>query len=100
MLAELEVRFTDTYLGSERQISFDSDPTLGAVTVTIPAGAMDGERVRVAGKGRPGMNGGIAGDLVLELHVLPDARFSRDEGTTRKCAYNDRRTTHDCRTGR
>ncbi len=81
ILAELDVSFADTYLGGERHISFDSDPTLGAVTVTVPVGAADGERVRVAGKGRPGNNGGIAGDLVLELHVLPDARFVRDEAT-------------------
>lgn len=78
ILAELEVSFADTYLGGEKHISFDNDPTL-ATTVSIPAGASDGERVRIAGKGRPGTNGGPTGDLLLELHVLPDTRFSRDE---------------------
>ena len=77
-LAELEVSFADTYLGGERQITFDNN---GAppMTVTIPAGATDGQRLRFSGKGHPGTNGGPAGDLVLELGVTSDSRFTRDE---------------------
>ncbi len=49
--------------------------------VTIPVGADDGQRLRYAGKGHPGIGAGAAGDLVIELRVLPDARFTRDETT-------------------
>jgi molecular chaperone DnaJ len=77
-LAELEVSFADAYAGGERQISFDMNRA-APMTVTIPAGAQDGERLRYTGKGHPGTNGGPAGDLVLELRVLPDARYTRDE---------------------
>lgn len=77
-VAELEVSFADTYLGGERQISFDNN-SAAPMTVTIPAGAEDGQRLRFSGKGRPGTNGGPAGDLVLELRVIPDGRFTRDE---------------------
>lgn len=77
-LAELEVTFADTYAGGERQITFDMNRA-ESMSVTIPAGAQDGERLRYTGKGQPGTNGGPAGDLVIELHVLPDARFTRDE---------------------
>lgn len=77
-LAELEVTFADVYTGGERQITFDMDRA-EPMTVRIPAGAQDGERMRYARKGHPGVNGGTAGDLVLELRVLPDTRYTRDE---------------------
>ncbi len=80
ILAELEVSFADAYTGGERQISFDMNRA-EPMTVTVPAGADDGQRLRFSGKGHPGANGGAAGDLVLELRVLPDARFTRDEVT-------------------
>ncbi len=76
-LAELEVSFADAYTGGERQIAFDMNRA-EPMTITVPVGAEDGERLRFAGKGHAGTNGGAAGDLVLELRVVPDARFSRD----------------------
>lgn len=78
ILAELEVSFADVYTGGERQITFDLNRA-EPMSVSIPAGARDGERLRFAGKGHPGTNGGPPGDLVIELRVLPDPRFTRDE---------------------
>lgn len=77
-LAELEVSFADAYSGGERRITFDMDRA-EPMTVTVPAGARDGERLRFTGKGHAGTSGGQAGDLVLELRVLPDTRYTRDE---------------------
>ncbi|MCI1984795.1 MAG: DnaJ domain-containing protein [Bifidobacteriaceae bacterium] len=42
----------------------------------IPAGVSDGQKIRLAGKGKPGRNGGAAGDLYLKVSVKPDERFS------------------------
>lgn len=47
------------------------------IEVKIPAGVQDGARVRVAGKGQPGTNGGKPGDLYLNVHVEPDHIFRR-----------------------
>lgn len=47
------------------------------IEVRIPAGVQDGTRVRVAGKGQPGMNGGRRGDLYLHVTILPDRIFRR-----------------------
>lgn len=45
--------------------------------VKIPAGIEDGARLRLAGQGEAGTNGGPAGDFYLDVHVRPDKRFER-----------------------
>lgn len=48
------------------------------VQARIPAGVSDGQKIRLKGRGAPGRNGGPAGDLIVECHVTPHARFGRD----------------------
>jgi molecular chaperone DnaJ len=43
----------------------------------IPAGVADGQRIRLAGKGQPGVGGGPAGDVVVTVHVRKHAVFGR-----------------------
>lgn len=47
------------------------------IEAKIPAGVADGARVRLAGKGGPGIGGGLAGDLYLVVSIKPHARFIR-----------------------
>ncbi|MCP4639469.1 MAG: molecular chaperone DnaJ [bacterium] len=54
------------------------------VTVTIPAGADDGMRLRLAGQGEAGESSGPPGDLYVVVHVAPDPVFRRD-GTNIVC---------------
>ena len=46
--------------------------------VKIPAGIEDGARLRLAGQGEAGANGGPAGDFYLDVHVQRDDKFQRD----------------------
>lgn len=48
------------------------------VQARIPAGVADGQKIRLKGRGAPGRNGGPAGDLIVECHVVAHARFGRD----------------------
>ena len=47
--------------------------------VKIPAGIMDGARLRMAGMGEAGANGGAAGDFYLDIHIRPNKTFQRIE---------------------
>ncbi len=48
------------------------------IQVKIPAGAKDGSRIRVAGRGEERGGKGSSGDLVLLLRVIPHPRFRRE----------------------
>jgi molecular chaperone DnaJ len=47
------------------------------LTVRIPAGVEDDQKIRLAEQGEPGQNGGHAGDLYVRVHVTPHAVFGR-----------------------
>jgi molecular chaperone DnaJ len=47
------------------------------LTVRVPAGVSDGQRIRLAGQGEPGRNGAPAGDLFVVVHVNPHRLFGR-----------------------
>jgi molecular chaperone DnaJ len=48
------------------------------VTVDVPAGIADGQRIRITGRGHAGERGGPAGDLYVLVRVREDSRFVRD----------------------
>jgi molecular chaperone DnaJ len=48
------------------------------LTINVPAGLTDGARIRVAGKGHAGRNGGANGDLYIAVRVEPHPLFRRE----------------------
>ena len=48
------------------------------IKVRIPAGIYDGQTISMRGQGNGGPNGGPAGDLLVNVAVIPDPRFERD----------------------
>lgn len=49
------------------------------LSVKIPAGVDTGDRIRLAGEGEAGMNGGPAGDLYVQVHVREHSIFKRED---------------------
>ncbi|AWM76900.1 DnaJ C-terminal domain-containing protein [Phenylobacterium parvum] len=71
--ARLEIDLEEAILGGKKRISFQDGRTLD---VTIPAGAADGQTLRLRGHGEPGRGG--KGDALIELAIKPHAVFRRE----------------------
>jgi curved DNA-binding protein len=74
--SEITVDFVSAIRGVELKLRVQDGGE--EVTVRIPPGANDGERVRIAGHGAPGPFGGPPGDLLLAIRVKPHPYFERD----------------------
>ncbi|RLL48035.1 molecular chaperone DnaJ [Oceanobacillus piezotolerans] len=48
------------------------------IHIKIPAGIDEGQQIRIAGKGEPGVNGGPAGDLFVVVQIRPHDFFERE----------------------
>jgi curved DNA-binding protein len=72
--ASLEISLRDAVLGAERDLRVDGK----TLRVKIPAGVSDGSRIRLAGQGGPGANGGDAGDLFLEVRIREHPHVRRE----------------------
>jgi DnaJ-class molecular chaperone len=74
---EIELTLEEAYHGATRRISIKDGGHARSVDVRIPVGVKDGSRVRAAGEGASGANGGSAGDLYLRVRLRPHAVFER-----------------------
>ncbi len=77
---QVEITLEEAFNGTQRTFSIHDAQSseTRTVEVKIPAGATEGLRVRVAGKGDPGLAGAPAGDLFLIVKIKPHALFERE----------------------
>lgn len=71
----LPIDFVDSITGATKRLTL---PDGGTLDVKIPPGLIDGQSLRLKGKGAPGTGQGGPGDALIEVQVLPDARFTRN----------------------
>ncbi len=74
---EVELTLEEAFHGATRRISIKQGGHARSVDVRIPPGVRDGSRVRAAGEGEAGSNGGAAGDLYLRVRIRPHPVFER-----------------------
>lgn len=83
----IRIELEEAYRGGTRQIHLDvpeisADGRLSSrartLNVRIPAGVTQGRQIRLAGQGSPGIQGGHAGDLYLEVEIAPHRLFTPD----------------------
>jgi curved DNA-binding protein len=82
-VAKIEISLEDAFRGGAHTIELKS-PELQAgnvlakprtLRVTIPAGVIEGQQIRLAGQGSGGLGGGRAGDLYLEVAFKPHSVY-------------------------
>ena len=70
----LPVSFVDSITGANTRLTLPGGTPLD---VKIPPGLVDGQVLRLKGKGAPGAGTGEPGDALIEVEILPDSRFTR-----------------------
>jgi len=73
--SEVSVDFISALRGAELKLRLQDGGE--EITVRVPPGAGDGDKVRIAGHGAPGAYGGSPGDLILNIRVGKHPHFER-----------------------
>lgn len=73
VVSRMSVSFRDAVLGAKQSVVVGRQ----RLEITIPSGVEDGQKIRLAGLGQPGQNGGRPGDLIVTIEVRPHPHFAR-----------------------
>ena len=71
----LEISIAEGFSGAEKLISLRGVDGEKRISLKIPAGIRQGEKIKLAGQGEPGINGGPRGDLYLRVEFRRDTVF-------------------------
>ncbi len=92
---KLDISLEEAFHGGEKNIQLSrseqgaggiATPTLKKLKVNIPKGVTSGKKIRLSKQGHASTSGGEAGDLILELNILPHRFFKIDgKDITLKC---------------
>ncbi len=75
---EMSISLEEAASGGEKRISYRKNGKIEEVSVKIPRGIPSGKKLRLAGKGMGGRNGGPPGDLYLQVSIREHPVFSRE----------------------
>lgn len=80
MNVTLNITFDEAFHGAQKRVTVRVPGKSESETldVKIPAGAVDGGRLRFRGKGGVGQAGGQAGDLLITTHIEPHPYYTRE----------------------
>ena len=71
--AELHLTLNETRTTHKQTMTVDGKN----IRITVPAGIENGQKIKLAGYGSPGVNGGPAGDLYITFAIADDSRYKR-----------------------
>jgi len=72
----LSIEFIESIAGANKRLTL---PDGGTLDVTIPAGIVEAQVLRLRGKGAPGSGNGGFGDALIAIHIKPDRVFTRQD---------------------
>ena len=70
----LPIEFIESIAGASKRLTLPDGRTLD---VTVPAGIVEGQVLRLRGKGAPGSGNGGFGDALIAIEIKPDRSFTR-----------------------
>ena len=70
----LAIDFLEAVRGARKRVTMPDGKT---IDLSVPAGTVDGQTLRLKGKGQPGVGGGPAGDAFVEIEVRQHSLFTR-----------------------
>ena len=74
---EITVSIFDAFYGVEKKLALRAvNGKMREFNIKIPAGIRNEEKIRLMGQGKPGENGGKAGDLLVRIHIENDKKFT------------------------
>ena len=85
---KLDITLLEAYQGGSKTIQFSQKLASGEthaktemkkLKINIPKGVTSGQKIRLSSQGQPSANGGEAGDLYLEMNILPHRLFKLDK---------------------
>ena len=78
LVYELSVTLEEAAATTSKVITYRDGETQQTISVKIPAGISTGKKLRIQGKGGPGLHGGPRGDLFVQIKVLDHPLFRRE----------------------
>ena len=72
----INVKLEEAFYGLEKKVSLRTvDGKMKVFTITIPAGIRNGEKIRLLGQGKQGLDGGKNGDLFIKVNIENNKKF-------------------------
>jgi curved DNA-binding protein len=78
LVYELSVTLEEASTTTSKVVTYHDGGSQQTISVKIPAGISTGKKLRIPGKGRPGLHGGPRGDLFVQIRVLDHPLFRRE----------------------
>lgn len=73
---EITISIEEAYYGSQKKISLRTiDGKMKTFAVKVPSGIRNGEKIRLIGQGKEGINGGKNGDLLIKINIDNNSKF-------------------------
>jgi len=92
LIYELPMTLEELCQATDKTIAYQIEGRQEKVSVKVPAGIKGGQKLRLQGKGQPGMFGGPPGDLYVQIKELPHPAFRRENAdlyVTREIAFSE-----------
>ena len=90
---KMDVDLEDVILGNQKVIELPifegQQQVTKKINIKIPMGIENGEKIRLAGKGKPGFNGAPSGDVLIEIQARPHPYYTRDNNNLIYQAHTD-----------